>query len=255
VIGVTCIARQILTSVTTSRTILAGRHRRRNEGALMCNGSKLIGVRILVAMAIVFALAPAPASADTVSLSIVLSGSGPAAFSSGFESVSISSPDFSVGFDGFNAFQPPAFCFDGCGTGTSVPFTQTIQFDGRNQNHFPPDISGNLTFTGPTETLVINPPFGTTSFSEPVQFSGTLHVGQPNQFDERISGSGTGSVAYVVDPLTGVAQLLLFQYQVTGTAVTPEPASLILLGTSVAWLVARRRRAALSATGETHPTH
>jgi len=211
----------------------------------MCIRSKLIGVRILAVMAAVMAFGLAPAFADTVSLNIVLSGTGPGAFSSGFESVSITSADFSVGFDGFNAFQPPGFCFDECGTGTSVPFTQTIQFDGRNQNHFPPVISGKLTFTGPTETLVIGPPLGATSFSVPVQFSGTLHIGQPNQFDEMISGSGTGSVAYEIEPSAGVARLVQFQYEVNGTAVTPEPASLILLGTGVLWLAARRRKAAL----------
>lgn len=214
----------------------------------------MIGVRILVAMGIVMALAPAPAFADTVSLNIVLSGTGPAAFFSGFESVSITSADFSVGFDGFGAFQPPGFCFDGCGTGTSVPFTQTIQFEGLNQNHFPPGISGTLTFTGPTDTLVINSPFSTTSFSEPVQFSGTLHIGQPNQFDETISGSGTGFVGYDVDPSTGVARLAQFQYQVNGTAVTPEPASLILLGTGFAWLAAAsRRKVAPPTKGKTLP--
>jgi hypothetical protein len=168
--------------------------------------------------------------------------------------VFVRSPDFSVGFDGFDALGgSPGFCVDECGTGTSVPFTQTVQFSGRDQNHFPPTIDGKLTFTGPTDTLVVNSAFGSENFSEPVQFSGTLHIGPPNQFDQMLSGSGTAFVTYETD--NGVTRLQQWQYQVNGTAVTPEPGSLILLGTGLAWLATRRRKIALPTNGKTLPTN
>jgi hypothetical protein len=169
--------------------------------------------------------------------------------------VSVTFPGFSVGFDGLNVLQlNPGFCVDECGAGTSVPFTQTVRFDGLDQTALA-TLSGTLRFTGPTEALVIDSPFSTTTFSDPVQFSGTLAIRRLNQvlFDGRVRGSGTGFALY--DTFEGVTRLGLNQYQVNGTAVTPEPASLILLGTGVAWLSSRRRKAALPTKAKTLPTN
>jgi len=60
-------------------------------------------------------------------------------------------------------------------------------------------------------------------------------------FNGTVGGSGVGSVNYEINP-TGATRLGGYQFAFNGLAETPEPASIILLGTGAAWLVVRRRK-------------
>jgi hypothetical protein len=144
----------------------------------------------------------------------------------------------------------PGFC-DECGFGSPVPFTQTTgRFSGHSfaeptSGAIDADVTGNLSFTGPTDVLEIShDPFASAFLSEAVQWSGTLTVTQPNRvlFNGTVSGSGVGSASYGNEGAGNNTRLGGFQFDVTGVAVTPEPASFVLLGTGAVWLAARRRR-------------
>src|SRR4029077_13520788 len=106
------------------------------------------------------------------------------------------------------------------------------------------DVSGNLSFIGPTDVLSIsNDPLAGAFLSEAVQFSGSLTITQPNLvlFNGTVHGSGGSTVTYETNP-TGSTRLGGYQYAFGGVAETPEPASILLLGTGVAWLAVRRRK-------------
>jgi PEP-CTERM motif len=163
--------------------------------------------------------------------------------------------ELTLSFPGFNIILPdmphviPGFCFE-CGTGAPVPFTQsTGSFSGHSVGNpalhtIDADVSGNLSFTGPTDVLDIShDPFAGDFLSEAVQWSGSLTITQPSGvlFDGTVGGSGVGSVDYETNP-TGATDLDGYQFEFNGVAETPEPASIVLLGTGVAWLAVRRRK-------------
>jgi len=186
------------------------------------------------------------AAADPVTVNGFLEGQP--RFAHLLEELTLTFPDFTVVLSDVTHLMPN-FCFE-CGTGAPVPFTQsTGNFSGHSVGNpalhtIDADVSGNLSFTGPTDTLDIShdPPTGDV-LSAPVQWSGSLTITQPNQvlFNGTVFGSGGATVVYETNP-TGVTRLGGYQYAFNGLAQTPEPASIILIGTGVAWLAVRRRK-------------
>jgi hypothetical protein len=166
------------------------------------------------------------------------------------EQLLLSFPDFNIALPAVTHLMP-GFCIDECGTGVSVPFTQTTgSFSGHSVGSpgtIDADVTGNLSFIGPTDTINLSSnPFASDFLSETVQWSGSLTITQPNRvlFNGTLGGSGVGSASYgrIGASGTGSPRLDSYQFQFSGVSVTPEPGSIVLLGTGVAWLAARRRR-------------
>jgi hypothetical protein len=162
-------------------------------------------------------------------------------------------PDFSISI-GVEPQLMPGFCIDGCGTGTPVSFTQTTGPFSGHSTAFPStgtvdaDVTGVLSFVGPTEFISIDPDFGGDLLTSMVRVSGFLRVTQLSRvlFDGTLVGSGLASVSYEnrFGPLD--TRLGGYQWEINAAAATPEPSSMILVSSGVAWLAVRRTRKAKS---------
>jgi hypothetical protein len=201
---------------------------------------------------VAFVLQAGVASADPVSITGFLFGQPSGAQVN--EQLDLSFPDFSVSLPGVTRLIP-GLCLEGCGNGTTVPFEQsTGQFSGRSiampqLGVVDAEVTGWLTFSGPTDTVSIAPDqLACDYLTQRVTFSGMLAIARRGRtlFDGPISGAGTGRAIFTnrLGPTNAV--LDNYQYEFRGLGNTPEPASIVLLGTGVAWLTARARKRARS---------
>ena len=199
---------------------------------------------------VAFVLLAGVAGADPVSITGFLFGQPSGAQVN--EQLDLSFPDFSVSLPGITRLLP-GLCLNGCGSGTAVPFEQsTGQFAGRSiampqLGILDADVTGWLTFTGPTDTVSIAADqFACDYLTQHVKFSGMLAVVHHGRtlFDGPISGAGTGRAIFT--NRLGPASTMLdgYQYEFRGLGATPEPASIVLLATGAAWLAARGRKRA-----------
>jgi hypothetical protein len=205
---------------------------------------------IVVAAYFVIALASA-AIADPVSVSGFYSTQPFGAIAS--TELTLTFPDFAVNiFD--NDFPSSLALIPGFDVNnhSPVPFTQSTGTFSRHSSAGPDtveaDVTGRLSFVGPTDMVNVPfecPPFISCSQTlvEPITWSGfvTIQQGSHLFFRGSLHGSGTANTMYGTFPPSQFWQGT--DYTFTGLAQTPEPASIVLLGSGAAWLAGRRRRA------------
>jgi hypothetical protein len=157
------------------------------------------------------------------------------------EDISFTFPTFNLDIFGVTYLQPGL-----CDCRGPQPLTQTTgDFQGQafvsgTTGGSLGNVQGRLNFTGPFVTLPpVNGPFDAVVVSDAITWSGFLNVTQGAQtlFNGMLSGTGTGTLG------AGPHEAdFFYAYSLKGVSATPEPASIVLICTAVAWVVATRRR-------------
>jgi hypothetical protein len=208
-----------------------------------------------IAAAIWFAVALAPgAMAEPIEVSAFYSTQPFGAISS--SQLTINFPRFAVSiFD--NDFPSTLALTPGfdVNSGAQVPFTQKTGIFSKHSVASPGSgiidavVTGQLSFVGPTDTARV-PDCGFLDCGvvlvAPITWSGfmTIREGSDLLFNGSLRGTGSATAAYGTFPPSQFWQGS--DYTLTGVAETPEPSSIVLLGTAFAWFAARRHRKAHS---------
>ena len=194
---------------------------------------------------LVLGLIANPAAADPIAVSGSLTGS--ARFALVDQELRLAFPDFAILV--FPQTQlTPRFPLNAA-DGSEISLTRTLSFSGPSielpsNGTIDADVSGTLSFVGPTGTLDVPDDTRFGSVTGPVQVFGSLLITQSDRvlFDGSLVGSGTGMVGYEDRFGRGENLVAGYTYQIDALASTPEPASLLLAGTGVSWILIRRRR-------------
>lgn len=210
-------------------------------------------VSTIAAILLCLGLAPGRAAADPITFSGSLGGTVLGARPT--NQLELAFPDFRIVVVIEPQLTPPFPFF--VSNGTAVSFDRsTGLFTGQSSSLAGPgvvdaDVTGVLAFTGPSQVVDIVAPERSDALFSPIQLTGFLRIARPDHvfFDGALSGGGVGMVGYEDRFGRGDIRLEGYLFTFSGVATTPEPASLILVGSGLLWMARRRMRRAGSASG------